>query len=412
MPSSGDSVRVLIIHPRDPAAPTLGGIQTFLGDFIKYSPPDFDLAIAGLTSDPAARPVGKWLPLTVRGRTVSFLPLGTTTGLPRRPRAAARTASALFRLWSAVREDGRIMQVHRPYRGALVARHRGPSVQFVHLDVRDWPGPAGWPKLQALYRQFSDGTLERMARVFVVNEPGAKLLRAEHPRIADRVEFLPVWYDEDVFHPVDDEARRALRALLVARLGLEPSAIDDDRFVLVAMRLTEIKKPLLAIDTLAALSDESRPTVRMVVAGSGELLGATREQAAELGVSERVHFLGDIARDEVATLMQALDVLLLTSRSEGGGPRVVLEALACGMPVVSTSVVEIRRTITSGVNGWLVDEASPQQMAEGVEWVLAQQREQLAPAAIAAAEPFTARRILAGLYETYRELARGAALRH
>jgi glycosyltransferase involved in cell wall biosynthesis len=398
---------VLIVHPRDPAAPTLGGIQTFLGDFIKYSPPDFDLSIVGLTADPAVRPVGKWLPLTVRGRTVSFLPLGTTKGIPRAPRPAVRTASALVRLWSAVREDGRIMQLHRPYRAALVARHHGPSVQFIHLDVRDWPGPAGWPKLQSLYRQFSDGTLERMARVFVVNEPGAKLLRAEHPKIADRVEFLPVWYDEDVFHPVDDEARRALRAELVARLELDPAAIDTDRFVLVAMRLTEIKKPLKAIETLAALTGRSGQTVRMVVAGSGELLDASRKRAAELRVSDRVHFMGDVAREEVARLMQALDVLLLTSRSEGGGPRVVLEALACGMPVVSTSVVEIRRTVTSGVNGWLVDEAGAQQMAEGVEWVLAQPREVLAPAAMAAAEPFTARRILAGLYETYRELVRG-----
>ena len=405
------SVRVLIVHPRDPAAPTLGGIQTFLGDFIKYSPSDFDLSIAGLTSDPAVRPVGKWLPLTVRGRTVSFLPLGTTKGIPRAPRAAARTATALARLWSAVREDGRIMQLHRPYRVALVARHRGPTVQFVHLDVRDWPGPTGWPKLQSLYRQFSDGTLERMARVFVVNEPGAKLLRAEHPKIADRVEFLPVWYDEDVFHPVDSEARRELLAETVAQLGLDPSAIETDRFVLVAMRLTEIKKPLLAIETLAALSKGSGPTVRLVVAGSGELLEASRKRATELGVSDRVHFLGDVARSDVARLMQAFDVLLLTSRSEGGGPRVVLEALACGMPVVSTSVVEIRRTVTSRVNGWLVEEANAEQMAEGVQWVLAQPREQLAPAAVAAAEPFTARRILAGLYETYRELARGEGQR-
>ena len=44
-------VRVLIVHPRDPAAPTLGGIQTFLRDFIKYAPAEFDITFVGTTRD-------------------------------------------------------------------------------------------------------------------------------------------------------------------------------------------------------------------------------------------------------------------------------------------------------------------------------------------------------------------------
>jgi len=41
--SARDAVRVLVVHPRDPASPTLGGIQTFLRDFIKYAPADFEI---------------------------------------------------------------------------------------------------------------------------------------------------------------------------------------------------------------------------------------------------------------------------------------------------------------------------------------------------------------------------------
>src|SRR5688500_20397334 len=48
-------VRVLILHPRDPAEPTVGGIQTFLLDFIKYAPPDFEATFAGTTPDRRAR---------------------------------------------------------------------------------------------------------------------------------------------------------------------------------------------------------------------------------------------------------------------------------------------------------------------------------------------------------------------
>ena len=198
--------------------------------------------------------------------------------------------------------------------------------------------------------------------------------------------------------------RERLRSDLAERLGLARAESDDARFILLAGRLTEIKKPLLAIDALAALTQTTHPAARLLVAGSGELLDDAHAHAAQLGVAGRVHFMGDLPRERVAELMQASDSLLLTARSEGGGPRVVLEALACGLPVVSTSVVEIRRTVEPGVNGWLVDEATPASLAAGLAWVLDQAPGSLAPAAINAAAPFTARRMLAGLYDTYRAL--------
>jgi glycosyltransferase involved in cell wall biosynthesis len=398
-------VRVLIVHPRDPAAPTIGGIQTFLRDFVKYSPPDFEISIAGLTRDPTTRPVGRWTQLEIGGRDVSFLPVSPSGGVPRNPVALARTAAALIRLRRAIGVRDRILQVHRPYRAFVLAGHHGPLVQFVHLDIRDWPGPSGWPKLRSLYRQFSDDTLERMDRVFVVNEPGAMLLRTEHPRIADRIEFLPVWYDEEIFRPVDHEARQHLRGELAVSLGLDSAAATHDQFILLAVRLTEIKKPLLAIESLAELRRTTEFSARLVVAGEGELRYAAESRAAELGVQSYVHFLGDRPREDVAQLMQASDALLLTARSEGGGPRVVLEALACGLPVVSTTVVEVRRTVTAGSNGWLVDEARPELLAEGLAWVLAQPRNPMAEAAIDAARPYTARALLERVYQTYRGLA-------
>ena len=52
-------IRVVVLHPRDLAAPTLGGIQTFLHDFVKHSPTDFDITVAGVTQDPADRPIGR-----------------------------------------------------------------------------------------------------------------------------------------------------------------------------------------------------------------------------------------------------------------------------------------------------------------------------------------------------------------
>jgi glycosyltransferase involved in cell wall biosynthesis len=102
-------------------------------------------------------------------------------------------------------------------------------------------------------------------------------------------------------------------------------------------------------------------------------------------------------------------VLLLTSRAEGGGPRVVLEALASGTPVVATPVGEVRRTVAHQVDGWLLEEIGAQAVADALSWVLDAPRDVLSAAAIAAVSPFTAQEVLGRVYSTYRGLMNGAA---
>jgi glycosyltransferase involved in cell wall biosynthesis len=406
MPTS-PRVRLLIVHPRDPAAPTLGGIQTFLGDLIRYAPDDFQISFAGTTRDLKARPVGKWRTIEVHDRRIRFLALAPAADIERPLLTPLRSVVAAARLWRALRVPGRILQVHRPYRRVLIDRSHGPRVQFIHVDLSDWPGPVAWHRLRGAYREFGDPALARMDRVFVVNETGTAELRIERSEIAERIEFLPVWYDPRLFHRVDDAQRAGLRAQLERRLGLPASEAGAParQFVLTAVRLTEIKRPLLAIAAFAALLNNTRRDAHFVVAGSGELREAAASRAVELSISDRVHFLGDVARPDLARIMQAADALLLSSQSEGGGPRVVLEALACGVPVVATSLIEVRRTVAHGINGWIVDDPTPDALADGLEWALSEPRAAVSPNAAAAAEPFTAERVLAPLFAIYRQLA-------
>ena len=416
--STSVPVRVLVVHPRDAAAPTVGGIQTFLHDFVKYAPEDFQITIAGTTRDRHARPIGRQRNISVDGRTVTVLPLAPSGGLPRDPLGLLAVVVAQLRLRAAMIRGGTILQLHRPYRRFYLAGHRGPRVQFVHVDIREWPGPSAWNHLPRLYREFSDAALRDMARVFVVNEPGAHMLRNQHPDIAPRIEFLPVWYDPATFRPPRGDERVGLRAQLLAELAAATRTGNDaassesdaptDQLVLFAGRLDPIKDPVLALNAFAALVAGGAPSrARLVVAGSGDLRDQLERRAADLGPSARVHFLGDIARARLADIMRAADVLLLTSHAEGGGPRVVLEALACGLPVVAPPVGEVRRTVEHMADGWLFDEREPQAVASGLRWVLDQPRDVIAAAAVRAAEPFTAERVLARVYNAYRRLARG-----
>jgi glycosyltransferase involved in cell wall biosynthesis len=400
------AVKVLILHPRDPAEPTIGGIQTFLHDFIKYAPADFELTFAGTTADRTKRPIGRTTRLRIENHDVQLLALSSSNGLPRDPLGMIGVVGAQIRLRLRLLRGGRILQVHRPYRSVFLAGQRGPRVQFIHVDIRDWPGPSAWRHVRSVYRNFSSRALDAMSRVFVVNEPGAEIIRRDHPALAERVEFLPVWYDPETFFPAPDEERQRVRSALRVELGL--AADDALPLILFAGRLDPIKDPELAIDGLAELHRRGT-TARLVVAGSGDLQAALLEQAKRQAVAAFVHFIGDVPRDRLAEIMRVADVLLLTSRAEGGGPRVVVESLASGTPAVATPVGEVQRTVSHRGNGWLVAERTASAVADGLEWVLQQPREVLSEAAIAAARPYTAAQVLERVYAIYRELSSSAA---
>jgi glycosyltransferase involved in cell wall biosynthesis len=82
----------------------------------------------------------------------------------------------------------------------------------------------------------------------------------------------------------------------------------------------------------------------LLIIGGGPLRGKLERMAKELGIADRVHFLGNRPHGEVALWMNAADVLCLTSRSEGM-PNVVAEALASGLPVVATDVGACREML-------------------------------------------------------------------
>ena len=107
-----------------------------------------------------------------------------------------------------------------------------------------------------------------------------------------------------------------------------------------------------------------RPAERplyVVLVGDGAERAALEKAAAPLG--ERVRFLG--ARADVPRLLQGFDVFCLSSRTEGL-PLVLPEAMATGLPVVSTAVGGIPSVVVEGVTGYLVPVGAPAALAEAL----------------------------------------------
>ncbi len=129
-------------------------------------------------------------------------------------------------------------------------------------------------------------------------------------------------------------------------LGLPGSAAT----ILFVGNLLPMKNPLLLLRAHAQLTG-----AHLILVGGGPLEKEARQLAAELGTTGRVTFAGRRSVEEVARYMQAADVLALPSRNEGV-PNVILEAFACGLPVVASRVGGIPEVHNRDFLGQLIPE--------------------------------------------------------
>ena len=94
---------------------------------------------------------------------------------------------------------------------------------------------------------------------------------------------------------------------------------------------------------------------------TGPARGYVRRELERLGIPYR--HVSARSRDELARAYHALDVYLVASRQEGG-PKAVLEAMAAGVPLVSTRVGQAQELVEHGIDGWLVDVEDAEGLAE------------------------------------------------
>jgi len=163
--------------------------------------------------------------------------------------------------------------------------------------------------------------------------------------------IVPNIIDLERFHAAHDGASPTTRHLVVAR-NLEP--------------IYDIPTALRAF----ALVRKALPDVRITVAGSGPERAALELLSRDLGIEKDVLFCGTRDRDEMAGLYRSATVVLNPSRVDNM-PNSVLEAMASGVPVVSTNVGGVPFILRADVTGLMVPADDPQAMADAVLRLLA-----------------------------------------
>ncbi len=163
--------------------------------------------------------------------------------------------------------------------------------------------------------------------------------------------------DCKIFKPLiqRDEFRRAL--------GVE------DKFVLLSLgRLSRKKGFYDSIKALAYLKDIG--DIVLLIAGDGPERYNLNEFARNLSVQNKVKFLGFVSSDYLPKIYNAADLFIAPFESKGrnmeGFPLVVQEALACGVPVITTITSGLPELVENNTSGFLVPENSPQNIAEKI----------------------------------------------
>lgn len=178
----------------------------------------------------------------------------------------------------------------------------------------------------------------------------------------ERISVIPYGVDADRFRP-DAEAGKALRA----QLGVP----DQAALVAAAGRLVSKKGFEYLIDAIAQTRD-----VVLALAGEGTLRAELGRRAESAGVAERVRFLGDRAQDDVATLFAAADVIVAPSVRDDAGnvdglPNVVMEALASGTPLITTTAGGIGAVVEHDATALVVAERDASALAASIRRAVA-----------------------------------------
>jgi glycosyltransferase involved in cell wall biosynthesis len=247
-----------------------------------------------------------------------------------------------------------VLHLHVPWdpvcgRLARLSRRLGvPYVVTLHGMLDDYPMARKRLKKQVYLALGGRRMLERAAAVHCTAQGERDQSRKWYPR--GRPAVVPLIFDLSPFRelPGPGPAQQAF-----------PAAFTGEPTILFVGRLHPIKRIELLIETVARLRENGR-SCRLLVAGRGEASyeRSLRALARRRGLDAQVGFLGFVSGSEKISLYEAADVFALPSYHENWG-FVLVEALACGTPIVTTRAVNIWSELESGGGATVVAPTAP-----------------------------------------------------
>ena len=240
------------------------------------------------------------------------------------------------------REHYDIIHCHTPMGGVVTrlaagsARNKGTRVLYTAHGFHFYDGAplVNWLLYYPVERLLS----RRTDLLLTMNGEDHRRAKTFHAKRTEMVNGVGI--DLSRFSEASAEQKADVRR----ELGL----IEGDTFAFTVGNVIPRKNQEVLVRAVKELDD---PRFHLFIAGDGPLEGALKDLARELGVEDRVHLLG--FRRDVYRLSSAADLFLFSSRQEGLSVS-VMEAMACGLPIVASSIRGNTDLIDPGKGGFLV----------------------------------------------------------
>jgi glycosyltransferase involved in cell wall biosynthesis len=260
-----------------------------------------------------------------------------------------------------------LIHIHHPFIfGAemirIISRLRNiPYLLTHHNDLKD-NGVKG--KIFDLYSFFSTPLVFNGAvKCAVVSLDHATHSKYRNYIIKNPAKFveIPNGVDTEIFSPDVDGKKIRIE-----------NGIRDDAIVLLFIGVLDLahhyRRVDLLINSLKKLNDKS---VHLIIVGDGREANNYRELVDNLGLTSLVHFLKKVPHNELPPVYAAADIFILPSVIQEAFPLVVLEAMACGKPVIVSNLPGVRSMIDDGENGYLVQPGNLQDLVNKIKLLLA-----------------------------------------
>jgi glycosyltransferase involved in cell wall biosynthesis len=400
------ATRIAIFYPSDPLGFVPSGIDSFIRGILRWAPEDLHYTLFGASSDRIARPLGGKLSVSGIRHDSQFVPVVAVSASGER----SRMPLTIRYMWALRRFRGQAsltdfdaLDFHRPEPIPLFRRDSRPKNLVLHQDmtvIRGGSSDILWRHWPWLYERFESLVFRQVEPVFCVRQSAVERYRAGNPDCDKKFDFIPTWVDTEVFDFCPDPgAREELRL----RIRTELKIPADAGLLTFVGRLDRQKDPMLLLDALS-LARAVDPNLHLILIGDGVLRSQIEDRLAASADARHVRLLGALPSRRIAELLRASDLLVLSSAYEGM-PIAVLEALATGLPVVSTDVGEIRRVVKEGINGVISGARTPAAVADAIASAMRQRDRLRGRACAESVRNFGPEAVLGLLYDHHRAQA-------
>lgn len=385
--------KIALISTTDFISFPLGGGLPTINIFLKYARErEFDIWLFGLTTT-KKEPIGHVSYRVIYGIKYPFIPLvyvNPEQCLGKRPLIPIRMQTFMSYIIhrSAIdRYSFDLLYLHAPEGLPLFFNKKQRILFHIHgleetAATYSRYGIFRSSLFMWVYKKAIRYTLERSDELIVIDDESYDVYTKMMPNEKDKFHLLPTAIDTDLFRPLPNKHI----------LKNEYRLPSDKNIILYVGRLSYKKGVDLILDAFYALHSQ-RPSTILVVAGEGEDETLFHERVGRLGIGSSVIFLGQISHDELPKLYNCADVAVIGSFHESLA-LVILEALACGVPVVSTPVGIAPKVIRDGQSGFLVRSRNPEEMSDKLQLALVlEQREKQECVDVAAEYAATSKRI-------------------